>query len=336
MSAAVKEEIRDEDGHGGPAAGVTLYYNKFSSPSRKALIALYEKNVQFTPHHIDLLNREQHQKWYLLINPRGEVPVLKHGDKIVTESTKIIEYIGANFGGGGVDTLFPGYSSVMVNNMVKKVDAVPISPLTYGCVLYHAEHVTSTLRHPYSDQSIQDQYRKLIVQMPETLSQRSQEIDSEPGLETACKVLAEKAILSTKVWPVLQDLDLYKATLAQAISLLDEVERELGSDDHLGPWLCGPTFTAADVAFTCFLFRLYQLGLDDKYWEGGVRPSIKVYADIAFKRPSVEKATEFSLHKHKYLAIAQTGDVQLNSAYLGLGAALALGAVYAYKKLRRN
>jgi hypothetical protein len=28
----------------------------------------------------------QHERWYLEMNPRGEVPVLKHGDQIIIDS----------------------------------------------------------------------------------------------------------------------------------------------------------------------------------------------------------------------------------------------------------
>jgi len=316
---------------------VTLYYNKFSSPSRKILIALYEKKVDFTPRQIDLANKEQHERWFLKINPRGEVPVLQHGEKIITESTRILEYIGGNFGESGRrDTLFPRFPPQLIGKVekfVKLVDAVPLFPLTYGCVLYHAQHVTQTLRYPYSDEAVTAKYRSLIAGMPESLANRALQVsDMEAG-----KVLAEKAAASSKVWPILHDLELYKALLAQVEALLDEVEGELGSADHLGPWLCGPTLTAADISLTCLLFRLHQIGLDDKFWRGGVRPCVTIYADMAFKRPSVDKATEFSLHKHESLSLATSGggDSQLTSAYIGLGAAIALGAVYAYKKIKR-
>jgi glutathione S-transferase len=33
----------------------------------------------------------QHERWYLEMNPRGEVPVLKHGDQIIIDSNVIIE-----------------------------------------------------------------------------------------------------------------------------------------------------------------------------------------------------------------------------------------------------
>ena len=43
----------------------TLYYFEHSSPSRKVLIALYETNISFRPVRINLLAREQHERWYL-------------------------------------------------------------------------------------------------------------------------------------------------------------------------------------------------------------------------------------------------------------------------------
>jgi len=335
-TATTGSDVIVNSGDGGNDT-IILYYNKFSGPSRKALIALYEKNVEFTPRHMDLLNREQHERWYLLINPRGEVPVLQHGETVVTESSRIVEYVSKNLGSGNDSRLFPRIPPVLITKVekfIKMTDAIPSFPLTYGCVLYHSEHVTETLRYPYSIAAVRDNFRKLIDLLPVTLAQRAVQVsDIEAG-----KVLAEKAAGTAKVYPIMRELELYQALLGQVEALLDEVESELNADDHLGPWLCGPTFTAADIGLTCLLFRLYQIGLDDKYWNGGVRPGIAVYVDMAFQRPSVEKATEYSLHKHETFAVPRPGgsdQSQLNSAYLGLGAAIALGAVYAYKKLKR-
>ena len=105
----------------------------------------------------------------------------------------------------------------------------------------------------------------------------------------------------------------------------------------MGPWLCGPTFSAADVCVTGFLLRLHQIGLDNQFWTGGRRPHTAVYAEVAFKRPSVEKATEYSMHKHKELHLnkATSAHPDINSAYIGLGAAVALGAIYVYRKLKK-
>ena len=80
---------------------------------------------------------------------------------------------------------------------------------------------------------------------------------------------------------------------------------------------------------------LHQIGLDDKLWTGGRRPCTAVYAEAAFKRPSVEKATEYSLHRGQEVNLQGADGPHINSAYVGVGAAIALGAVYAYKKLRK-
>jgi len=80
---------------------ICLYYYDDSSPSRKVLVALFEKNINFRQLKIDLMKAEQHERWYLeKVNPRGEVPVLKHGDKIVVESSIIMKYIDDNLGTG--------------------------------------------------------------------------------------------------------------------------------------------------------------------------------------------------------------------------------------------
>ena len=33
----------------------------------------------------------QHERWYLELNPRGEVPVLLHGDQVIVDSNVILE-----------------------------------------------------------------------------------------------------------------------------------------------------------------------------------------------------------------------------------------------------
>ena len=58
---------------------------------------------------------------------------------------------------------------------------------------------------------------------------------------------------------------------------MDEMEVVLGADDRLGMWLCGPTFSSADVALTCLMFSLETLGLAEHLWKGGRRPNLAVY-----------------------------------------------------------
>jgi GSH-dependent disulfide-bond oxidoreductase len=87
---------------------VTLYHWEPNANSGKPMLALMEKGVAFHSHYLDLLNFDQHQPSYLAINPQGTIPAMTHGDRVLTESTAIMEY---------VDEAFPG-PSLMPENAV--------------------------------------------------------------------------------------------------------------------------------------------------------------------------------------------------------------------------
>ena len=72
--------------HGGPGAN-----------SLKVLLALKEKGLDFVSHLLNLHAFEQHSPEFLKINPNGQVPVLVHDGRIITESTVINEYLDEVF-----------------------------------------------------------------------------------------------------------------------------------------------------------------------------------------------------------------------------------------------
>ena len=78
---------------------VTLYHWEPNANSGKPMLALMEKGVAFNSHYLDLLNFDQHKPQYLAINPQGTIPAMLHGERVLTESTAIMEY---------VDEAFPG------------------------------------------------------------------------------------------------------------------------------------------------------------------------------------------------------------------------------------
>jgi glutathione S-transferase len=79
---------------------LTLYYHPLSSFCWKALIALYENGTPFTPVMVDLSN-ETERAALLKIWPIGKFPVLRDAakDRIVPESSIIIEYLDAHYPG---------------------------------------------------------------------------------------------------------------------------------------------------------------------------------------------------------------------------------------------
>ncbi|MCB2065866.1 MAG: glutathione S-transferase family protein [Erythrobacter sp.] len=75
---------------------LTLYSFGPGANSLKPMLTLFEKftlGEQFTIRQLDPRKFEHHEDWFKAINPRGQVPALEDGGRIVTESTVICEYL---------------------------------------------------------------------------------------------------------------------------------------------------------------------------------------------------------------------------------------------------
>jgi len=70
-----------------------LYHAEPLANSLKALIPLKEKGLAFESVYVDLHKFEQHEPWFVAINPEGQVPVLDHDGTIITQSSVINEYL---------------------------------------------------------------------------------------------------------------------------------------------------------------------------------------------------------------------------------------------------
>ena len=74
-----------------------LYHWEPCANSGELLIALGEKGVAFRSRYVDLLQFEHLSDSFLALNPRGQVPVLVHDGRVLTETTLILEYLDAVF-----------------------------------------------------------------------------------------------------------------------------------------------------------------------------------------------------------------------------------------------
>jgi glutathione S-transferase len=79
---------------------LTLYMHPLSSFCQKALIALYENETPFTPHHVDLMDDAQSAAFKRMW-PVGKFPVLRDetAKRTIPESTTIIEYLAQRYPG---------------------------------------------------------------------------------------------------------------------------------------------------------------------------------------------------------------------------------------------
>jgi glutathione S-transferase len=69
------------------------YHAEPLANSLKSMLPLFEKGLAFESIYVDLHKFEQHQTWFVAINPEGQVPVLEHDGAIITHTTVINEYL---------------------------------------------------------------------------------------------------------------------------------------------------------------------------------------------------------------------------------------------------
>lgn len=74
-----------------------LYHWEPNAESAKVMLCLKEKGVDFESRYVDILDLEQYSKDFLAVNPAGQVPVLVHDGRVLTDSTLITEYIEEAF-----------------------------------------------------------------------------------------------------------------------------------------------------------------------------------------------------------------------------------------------
>src|SRR5262245_24218172 len=80
---------------------LTLYWFP-GACSMAAHVTLEEAGTAYERVTVNLRQGEQHGEAFRKVNERGEVPVLRVGDEVITESVAILTYIGRRFRGAGL------------------------------------------------------------------------------------------------------------------------------------------------------------------------------------------------------------------------------------------
>ncbi|XP_012255596.2 ganglioside-induced differentiation-associated protein 1 [Athalia rosae] len=256
---------------------LTLYYHRYSFYSQKVLLALYEKKLEFKKREVDITRGEQYGSWFLGLNPRGEVPVLQDGDKIIPESVRIIDYLEDHFNGDNVSALVPSDVSKKqkVLELRRILDQLPGNVLTIGS--FHHKRFVDKPKLPFIGPV------RWLLSRAEEKSAETLRINAEK-IPAAREVLLRKAAAQEKTHEIVEDNEKFETALTQVDKALGNVEDALKN----GPWIGGEQFTVADVSLAVLLERMSGLGLDSRLW--GEREEIKNYYERLQQRESFKAA----------------------------------------------
>lgn len=76
---------------------IEVYWGSGSSFSWRVLLALEVKGLPYESRLLQFSRREHKAPEYLALNPRGQVPTLRDGDLVVTESIAILAYLDRRY-----------------------------------------------------------------------------------------------------------------------------------------------------------------------------------------------------------------------------------------------
>lgn len=311
---------------GKKSPNIFLYCNYYSFYSQKVLMALYEKNLEFEPLFVDITKGEQYSSWFLDINPRGEIPVLKVKNEVIPDSTRILDYLEFYLDAELTPLINVSMEVKVLHNINRfreMLEALPAGLITVGSFFH--PHLSGTPKLPFilpvreilknGDIGNSSNLRKLAEENPKAKS-----------------ILLYKAEIQDRKHGIITNEEEYSKVLKIIDQVLTEVEEQLKNQPE-GNWLCCENFSIADINLAILLQRLWELGYEGRYWEGGKRPLLENYFNRVKQRESFKKTIP-NLPVHlKMIVMSQP------PAYLGAAGAVSISVVvaivYIFKKIIR-
>ncbi|XP_029635660.1 ganglioside-induced differentiation-associated protein 1 [Octopus sinensis] len=261
-----------------------LYFHPLSFYSQKVVLALYEKEIPFKRHYVNLLAGQQNEPWFLEINPKGKIPALKDGDKVIVESDNIIDYLESTV--QSVVTLVPDESFEVgqeVSRIRKLLNCVKVEIISYGIIMHEELSITGCKLPFYVQKTMKENYGARLGTMLKLAEKNPSFRDTYLSKSQQTAQRFEQIMDIEQVMQELEDLE----------DILDEMETlimsssEGSSDYDQELWLFGSRFTAADISLIVLLNRLVMLGIDSRYFSEDRRPYLLKYHKQQLERASV-------------------------------------------------
>lgn len=236
----------------------TLYHHGSSACAAKVRFALAEKGLDWQGVYLDILNGDQYRPDYLKINPKAVVPTLLDGNKVISESTVIIEYLDLEH---PVTSLHPTDPHLFAQARLwtKAVDE-ELQPacftLTFVCSHRH------TVGKDWKD-GTQD----FVSHAAETTG--------------AAEIKARKRAIV--------ELGFDAPGAAAPIRLYHAYLLKMEEALQSGDWLLGDRFSIADVSMAPYVNRLNMLSMS-RLWEDGKLPRVADWFARLTARPTFTPA----------------------------------------------
>jgi glutathione S-transferase len=231
-----------------------LYHAEPAANSLKSLITIKEKGLTFESIYIDLHKFEQHEPWFVAINPEGQVPVLDHDGHIITHTTVIGEYL---------EDAFPEAPPL------RPVDSLGKARMRYWnkfcdehVMNYVSMHGWHRLVGAIARSVEAGEFERLMARIP-LHEQREKWRTARSGFS---------------------EVDLAQATRKIEVAV-DRIERQLQKT----PWLAGDQYTLADINF----FAIGGMALERLFPQMNVgtrAPHLRRWVARMFERPGVKAA----------------------------------------------
>ncbi|KAF4373080.1 glutathione S-transferase TCHQD isoform X1 [Cannabis sativa] len=260
-----------------------LYHHPYSLNSQRVRLALEEKGIDYTSHHVNPITGKNMDASFFRMNPSAKIPVFQNGSHIIFDTIEIIQYVERiALVSLGTDNIM--CSSREVIEWMQKIQEW--KPKFFTLV-----HIPDKYRQ-YVSKFIR---RVIIARMAES-----------PDLAGAYHSKLREAYETDDK---MKKPDIASQDKEHLIRLLDDIEAQLNET----AFLAGEEFTMADVMLIPVLARLVLLNLEEEYI--GSRPNIAEYWTLVQQRPSYKKVIgKYFNGWKKYMTLMKTwGFVRLRT-----------------------
>lgn len=243
-------EIPTQSGEARALRSLHLYHAGKSCCSARVRLALEEKGLEWTSHHVDIYTRRNVTPEYFAINPKGLVPTLVHDGRTVVESNDIMLYLEDRFPEPSFSPSSPEETRAMEQWMQRSGD----------------QHIPAVKTFAYAKS-----HARAVVKTPE-------EIALYRSLQTDPELLAFHAKHDAPGAEFAQD------DVNSAVALLEQALADMTAAIGDGGWLVGGAYTMADMSWATAMTTIQGAGFDISPWPAVTEWYARVAARPAYRR----------------------------------------------------